>query len=114
MSPSTTGILLAILLLAIFTAACLGLLWAVLRVGPGRGSWNQPAAMLRRPSRPMFMAMYAFAALHVALGIALAIALPGGGGFAIVIVMAASASFYVLCAHSWALAHRVAARTKRA
>lgn len=82
------------------------------RVGPRSGNWNQPAAMLRRPGRRMFVGMYAIAVLHVLVGVGLAVFAPGGG-IAIFLVLLVTGTFYALGAHSWSLAHRVARRRVR-
>lgn len=88
-------------------------MWALaLRYGPRRGYWNQPAAALRRPGRRTFLSMYAIAALHVIAGIAGAIAVPGAG-IGVLLVLVVTAGFYVLCAHSYALASSAAERRRR-
>lgn len=112
MESTTTDIVLTALFLAGMALFGLALLAVSLRVGPRRGSWNQPAAMLRRPGRRMFVGMYAVAVLHVLTGLGIALFVPGGG-IAIFLVLLAMAMFYVLCAHSWALANRVARRRER-
>lgn len=81
-----------------------------LRVGPRNGHWNQPAAMLRPTGRRVFIALYAFAAVHVAIGLVAALAIPGGS-LDVFVVLAAMAAFYVLCAHSWSIAYAVARRS---
>jgi hypothetical protein len=112
MDSTTTDIVLVVLFLAGMALFGLAMLGLVLRVGPRRGFWNQPAAMLRRPGRGMFISMYALAALHVLIGIGVVLFTPGAGA-AIFLVLLATACFYVLCAHSWALAHSVRRRRER-
>jgi len=109
---STTDTLLVIALLVGMALFGLGLFGAALRFGPRRGTWNQPAAALVRPGRVMFASMYALAAVHVVLGLIAALALPGGG-IGVLGVLVAMGSFYVLCAHSFALAHAVVDRRSR-
>jgi hypothetical protein len=110
MSETTTDIVIVTGLLVGFALFGLAALLLVLRVGPRRGSWNQPAAKLRQPGRRMFLSMYVVAALHVIAGLGLAIFAPGGG-LAIFLVLLVMGTFYALGAHSWSLAHRVARRT---
>lgn len=102
------GIIITVLLFGGFTLFALAMLGVSLRLGPRRGTCNQPAAALARPGRGMFITLYAIAALHVLTGIAIAAAAPGGVG--VLVVLVAMAVFYVLCAHSFALATSVAAR----
>jgi hypothetical protein len=109
MTGSFTDILIVVLLMAGFVLFALAMLGVALRVGPRRGTWNQPAAALVKPGRRMFIAMYAFAAIHVVLGLVAAIAVPGAG-IGVLFVLVAMAAFYVLCAHSFALAGAVARR----
>ena len=111
MHSSTVDIVIVSLLLGGMALFGLAMLGVALRVGPRRGTFNQPAAALRRPGRRMFASMYVLAAVHVALGLAVAIAVPGGG-IAVLLVLVAMASFYVLAAHSFALAHSVASRRR--
>lgn len=112
MTGTTIDILLTALFLAAMALFGLAMLRVALRHGPRRGFWNQPAAMLRRPGRGMFIAMYSLAALHVLVGIGVAVTMPWGGA-GVLVVLVATAVFYVLCAHSWALAHSVARRHER-
>ena len=109
MDSTTVDIVLTIMFLAGMALFGLAMLGVSLRFGPRRGTWNQPAAALVRPGRRMFVALYAVAALHVALGLVLALAFPGGG-IAILLVLVATGCFYVLCAHSWSLAHSLKRR----
>jgi hypothetical protein len=109
MSGTHTDILLAALFLAGIALFGLAMLGVALRVGPKRGTWNQPAAALVRPGRGMFVTMYVVAAVHVLLGLIAAIKVPGAG-VGVLVVLVAMAAFYVLCAHSFALATRVAHR----
>lgn len=101
--------LIVALMLGGFALFALAMLGVSLRFGPRRGYWNQPAAALRRPGRGMFLSMYALAALHVLLGLIAAIAVPGAG-IAVLLVLVATGAFYVLCAHSWSLAHTISRR----
>ncbi|MCW2925981.1 MAG: hypothetical protein JWM98_3385 [Thermoleophilia bacterium] len=103
MSSTHTDIAIVLLLLGGMAFFGLAMLGVVLRIGPRRGAFNQPAAALRRPGRGMFVSMYALAALHVVLGLVAAIAVPGGG-IGVLLVLVGMAVFYVLCAHSFALA----------
>ncbi len=112
MLSTTFDIVIVIVMLAGFALFGLAMYGVTLRVGPRNGNWNQPAAMLRRPGRGMFIAMYALAAVHVLIGIGVAIAFPSGG-IAVLLVMLATGAFYALCAHSWALAHTIARRHER-
>lgn len=109
METGILDILVVALVLGGFALFALAMLGVSLRVGPRRGYWNQPAAALRRPGRGMFLAMYGLAALHVLLGLVAALAVPGAG-LGILVVLVATAVFYVLCAHSWSLAHSIARR----
>ena len=109
MDSTTVDIVLVIAFLLGMALLGVALLGVSLRVGPRRGTWNQPAAMLVRPGRRMVVAMYALAAVHVLLGLALAIAAPGGG-IAILLVLVAMGTFYVMCAHSFQLAHSIRRR----
>lgn len=112
MDSSTVDIAIVTLSLAAMAGFGVLMLAVALKVGPRRGYWNQPAAKLRPTGRGMLLAMYAMAALHVALGLVAAFAVPGGG-IGVLVVLVAMATFYVLCAHSWALAHAVARRRDR-
>lgn len=103
MTGTTTDIVIVTLFLAGMALFGLAMLGVALRLGPRRGYFNQPAAALRRPGRRMFVSMYALAAAHVVLGIIAATAVPGGG-IGVLLVLIAMAVFYVLCAHSFALA----------
>lgn len=111
MISTTTDIVLVSLFLVGMVLMGLAMLGVCLRVGPRRGYWNQPAAMLRRPGRGMFIAMYAFAFGHVVLGLIAATMVPGGG-IAVLVVLTAMGTFYLLCAHSFALAHTVARKRR--
>ena len=112
MDGTTLDIILVIAFLAGMALFGLAMLAVALRAGPRRGYWNQPAAALVRPGRRMFIAMYAIAILHVLVGLIAALAVPGGG-IGIFLVLVAGGCFYVLCAHSWSLAHSVARRRDR-
>ena len=112
MESTTTDIVLVALFLAGMALLGVALLVLVLRVGPRRGYWNQPAAELRQPGRRMFVAMYALAAVHVVLGLVAALAVPGGG-IGIFLVLLATGAFYVLCAHAWSVARAIARRRDR-
>lgn len=109
MDSSTLDIVVVVLVLGGFALFALAMFGVTLRIGPRRGFWNQPAAALRRPGTGMFLAMYAVALLHVLAGIVAAIAVPGAG-IGILLVLVATAAFYVLCAHSWSLAHAIVRR----
>jgi hypothetical protein len=69
----------------------------VLKFGPKRGDWNQPAAKLRAPGRRLRIALYVVAGLHVVAGVVAAFAAPGGG-VGVVLVGVAAGGFYVLLA----------------
>ncbi len=112
MISETTDIVLVVLFLAGMALFGLAMLALVLRVGPRRGYWNQPAAALRRPGRRVFLGMYGVALLHVLVGLGVALFVPGGS-IAIFCVLLGAAVFYVLCAHSWTLAHSLARRRAR-
>lgn len=112
MISTTTDIVLVTLFLLGMALFGLAMLAVALRAGPRRGYWNQPAAMLRQPGRRMFLGMYAVAILHVLTGLGIALFMPGAG-IGIFLVLLATAVFYVLCAHSWALAHAVKRRRER-
>jgi hypothetical protein len=88
------------------------MLGVALRVGPRRGFWNQPAAMLRRPGGRVFVGLYAFAIVHVLLGVGVVLLVPGGE-VGVLVVLVGAALFYVLCAHSWVIAHRLPRRRAR-
>src|SRR5687767_11231029 len=103
----TTDIVITVLLFVGFLLFALGMFGAALRFGPKRGTWNQPAAALVRPGRKMFVTMYLIAAVHAAVGLVLAFTVPGGGP-AIFFVLLFMGGFYVLCAHSFALANKTA------
>ncbi|MCW2927000.1 MAG: hypothetical protein JWM86_968 [Thermoleophilia bacterium] len=107
-----TDIVLVTALFAGMILFALAMLGVSLRFGPRRGTWNQPAAKLVKPGRGMFVAMYTLAIAHVLLGLVAATMVPGGG-LAVFVVLVAMATFYVLCAHSWALAHAVARKRQR-
>ena len=108
MSGTTQDTILVILFLAgmaIFGLAMFGL---ALRVGPKRGTWAQPVAALERPGRRVFIWLYVFAAIQVLGGLCVAIFQPDG--LAVLLVTVVTAGFYLLCAHSWALAQRTGLR----
>ena len=109
MASTTTDLLLVTALLGGMALFGMIALLLVLRVGPKRGSWNQPAAMLRLPGRFTFTGVYALAILHVAAGIGIALRAPGDGT-AMLVLLVIVACFYVLMAHSCALAMRVGRR----
>lgn len=106
---ATTDKLLVIAFLGGMALFGLAMLAVVLRVGPRRGTWNQPAAAFVRPGRRMGAGMYAMAVLHVVAGIVCAVSVPGAGT-GVLVVLVAMAAFYVLCAHSFSVASRVAHR----
>jgi hypothetical protein len=95
MISTNTDIVLVTLFLVGMVLMGLAMLGVCLKVGPRRGYWNQPAAMLRRPGRGMFIAMYAFALGHVVLGLVAATQVPGAG-IGVLVVLTAMGSFYVL------------------
>jgi len=113
MDLSTHDLVRITLVLISFVLFSLAMLAVVLRAGPKRGTWNQPAAELRAPGKRMSIGLYVAAALHVITGIILAVAMPGGG-IAILVVLVVTACFYVLFAQSYALAHKVVARREHA
>lgn len=113
MDSSTTDIVLVSLFMLGMALFALAMFAVALRVGPKRGFWNHPAAALRRPGRRVFVGMYAIAILHLLTGLGAALLVPGGG-IGIFLVLLATAVFYVLCAHSWAIAHAGARRRDRA
>lgn len=113
MMTSRLDIVLACALLAGFVVVCALFLVLVLRFGPRRGTWNQPAAAFARPGRRMQGSMYAIALLHVVAGVVLAVALPGGTSLGALVVLCAMAVFYVLCAQAATVA-RVTSRGRRA
>ena len=112
MISEATDIVLVVLFLLGMALFGLAMLAVALRAGPRRGYWNQPAAMLRQPGRRLFLGMYGIAALHVLTGLGVYLLVPGGE-IGIFFVLLAAAVFYVLCAHSWALAHAVKRRRER-
>lgn len=85
----------------------LAMLAVSLRVGPRRGTWNQPAAKLRRPGRAMWISLLVVAALHVVAGVVCLVAVPGAG-VGVLLVLIATAAFYCLCAGSFGIATRLA------
>lgn len=107
----TFDIVLVIAMLAGFALFGLAMYGVTLRVGPRNGHWNQPAAELRPTGRRVFLALYAAAVAHVVLGLIAWLAIPGGG-VSVFLVLLATAAFYVLCAHSWAIAHRLPRRDR--
>ncbi|MCW2973185.1 MAG: hypothetical protein JWN72_1458 [Thermoleophilia bacterium] len=112
MSPHTAQLLGAAGLLLLFILFALGMFVLAVRFGPKRGTWNQPAAKLRRPGRRLTWMLHAVTLLHVVAGIVLAVKVPGGGA-AVLVVLIAMACFYELCAYSFSLATSVAARRQR-
>lgn len=110
---TTTATTLAAAVLIGFVLMGLAMLAVALRVGPRRGTWNQPAAALRRPGRGVVLAMHALAVLHLLAGIVVAAAVPGGG-FDIFVVLAVTAGFYVLCANGYSLARSAERRRSTA
>jgi len=112
MESHTTQLLGAAGLLLLFLLFALAMLWLVLRFGPRRGNFNQPAAALRPTGRKLTWGLHAVALLHVVCGIVLAAAVPGGG-VAVLVVLVLMACFYELCAYSFSLANSVAARRRR-
>lgn len=111
MASTTTDLLLVAALLGGMALFGIALLLLVLRVGPKRGTWNQPAAALRRPGRVTFGGVYALAIAHVLLGIGIALRAPGNGT-AMLVLLVVVACFYVLLAHSYSLATRVTRRSE--
>lgn len=105
----TTDLLLVTAFLVAMALFGVVLLAVVLRVGPKRGTWNQPAAALRRPGRITFRGVYLLAIVHVIAGIGIALRAPGDGT-AMLVLLVVMACFYVLMAHSYALAMRVTRR----
>lgn len=99
---------LAIVLLGVVMIAGLAV---VLRFGPRRGYWNQPAAELRAPGRRTRILLYALALLHVGMGLA-AIAAPGVGVSALVVAVLV-AVFYAACAQVMAIAAVSRSRERR-
>ena len=100
------GIWLATAVMAVALTA-LGIL--VLRYGPHRGDWNNPAAVFRPPSRNVRRALIALALLTVSFGIAGAFAAPDQR-LALIIVSIASAAMYVAMAYSTWIARRAIRR----
>lgn len=113
MISTTTDIVIAVLMFVGFILFALAMWGIALRVGPRRGFWNQPAAVLRRPGRGVFVAMYVLAAIHVLLGVAVAIGASGDGRVGVLVVMVAMGAFYVACAHCYALATAATRRRAR-
>ena len=112
MDSTTLDIVLVIAMLAGFALFGLAMFAIALRVGPTRGFWNQPAAELRPTGRGVFIALYVVAGLHLLAGLLAAFVVPGGE-LAVFVVLALTGAFYVACAHSWALAHRLVRRRQR-
>jgi hypothetical protein len=94
----------------VFGVLTLALGAMVLRFGPRRGYWNQPAAVLRPVRSWLRISMWSIGAVHVVVGIGVAIAVPGAG-FAIVAVCAGMGGIYVLFGEAWAAGKRIAQRT---
>jgi hypothetical protein len=112
MISTTTDIVLTVLFLLGMALFGLAMLALVLRVGPRRGFWNQPAAELRRPRPRVIGWLYVFAAVHVLLGLYVTFFIePHQVGVLIVLVL--TAGFYVLCGHAYQLAHAVVDRRER-
>ncbi|MCW2960144.1 MAG: hypothetical protein JWM90_531 [Thermoleophilia bacterium] len=109
MESTTTDLVLVAAMLALFVVFGVAMLAVALRYGPKRGTWNQPAAAFRRPGRFTFRGMYAVAIVHVLLGIIVTVAVPGAG-IGILLVLIFTGCFYVLCAHSFALASGIQRR----
>ena len=112
MESTTTDIVLTVLFLLGMALFGLAMLALVLRVGPRRGFWNQPAAELRRPGTRLVVWLYVFAAVHVLLGLSITFFVePMDVGVLVVCVFAAG--FYILCGHAYQFAHAVVGRRKR-
>lgn len=101
-----SGIWLATAVMVLGLTA-LGIL--VLRFGPHRGDWNNPAATYRPPTRNVRRALIALAAITVACGIGGMIAAPDRR-LAVLVVSIASASVYVAMAFSTRIAGRMITR----
>lgn len=112
MASHTAQLLGAAGLLLLFIVVSLAMLVLVLRFGPKRGTWNQPAARLRRPGRKLAWGLHLVTLLHIVAGVVLAVKVPGGG-LAVLVVLVAMGCFYELCAYSFTLATSVAQRRQR-
>jgi hypothetical protein len=100
------GIWIATAIMALALTA-LGIL--VLRFGPHRGDWNNPAAKYRPPGVRVQRAMIALAAFTVVLGGIAGFAVTSGGTWVLVITMAL-AGVYLAMAFSARIAQRVVRR----
>lgn len=109
MESTTTDIVLTVLFLAGMALFGLAMLALVLRVGPKRGFWNQPAAVLRRPGSRVVVWLYLFAAVHVLLGLGVVLFIEPRD-FGVLIVLVLMAAIYVLFGHGYQLAHSIADR----
>ena len=96
------------LAIVVLGAVMLGAFALVLRFGPRRGAWNQPAAALRPPGRGLRLALYGFALVHVLLGLAATTA--DSVGPSALLIATLMGSFYVACAQVMRLSSRVPAR----
>jgi hypothetical protein len=106
---TTTDIVIVVAMLAGFAAFGVVMLAVALRWGPRRGTWNQPAAALRRPGARLAASMYVLAGVHVVLGLVLATSFEGGG-LAIFLAMCVMGAFYAMCAQCWTIAQRLVRR----
>lgn len=75
-----------------------------LRYGPRRGTWNQPAAALRRPGWKLGTVLYATGVAHGVTGIWAAGAVPGPVEPGVALIGIAMCLFYVSCAHVMSIA----------
>ncbi len=107
MPTTTTDVILTIMFLLGMALFGLAMLAVALRVGPRRGFWNQPAANLRHPGSRVIVGLYVFAFVHLALGLYITFFIEPQE-FGVLVVCVLMAAFYVLCGHSYQLAHRVA------
>lgn len=92
-----------------FTLFLLAFAVLVVRVGPGRGHWNQPAARLMRPGTKLVLALWVFAAAHVLLGLLITVRVPNAGA-GVLIVATLMGGMYVLMAYGYQVATLVTAR----
>ncbi len=101
--------LLAALTILVLTISAFALLVLVLKFGPGRGTWNQPAAAFRAPGRAVSGLVAGCGVLMAAACIVLA-SLPAGDGFelSLVVLGLAMAAMMGLLAACGALAPHIA------
>ncbi len=109
---TTTDVILTIVFLLGMALFGLAMLALVLCVGPRRGFWNQPAAVLRRPGGRVVIGLYVFALVHVLLGLWVTFFIEPQD-FGVLVVLVATACFYILCGHAYAFAHAVVRRRER-